>query len=49
MHSKELFLNLIVEFLKGIRIVNCELSIRCACQFDIAINSPFTFEAKIDD
>lgn len=32
MHSKELFLNLIVEFLKGTWIMNCELSIRYACQ-----------------
>lgn len=47
MHSKELFLNLIVEYLKGIRIVNCEQSIRCACQFDVGINSPFTCGAKL--
>ncbi len=49
MHSKELFLNLIVEFLKGTWIMNCELSIRYACQLDVGIHSPFTCGAKIDD
>jgi|GEM_PF-4928079 len=47
MHSKELFLNLIVEFLMGLGLVNCEWSIRYACQFDVEINSPST--CKIDD
>jgi len=48
MYSKELFLNLIVEFFK----VNCELSIRSACQF-LNFGKLYTLiihlRSKIDD